>query len=170
MDADVGCVLRLEVSVLAVSDDTLLAGPMIVFTEPVLSLPPAPPKRSLTAVPGPNTGGGMRFRIVSYNILAEVYATRQAYPYCDPWTLSWPYRSSILFQELEEVQGDIVCLQEVQADHYEQHLNPMMQKMGYDGVFKQKSRESMGQYGKVDGTGHCCTHDLLFCRLLSKMF
>lgn len=52
-------------------------------------------------------------------------------------------------QELEDAQGDIVCLQEVQADHYEQHINPFMQKLGYDGMFKQKSRESMGQYGKV---------------------
>jgi CCR4-NOT transcription complex subunit 6 len=54
-------------------------------------------------------------------------------------------------QELEETQGDIVCLQEVQADHYEQHLNPFMQALGYDSMYKQKSRESMGGYGKVDG-------------------
>ena len=45
--------------------------------------------------------------------------------------------------------GDIVCLQEVQSDHYEQHLNPFMQTLGYEGIFKQKSRESMGVYGKV---------------------
>jgi CCR4-NOT transcription complex subunit 6 len=148
---DVGCLLRLEVSAVALSDGAVLAGPVLLFTEPVLSIPPAPPKRSLLSIPGPSGGGGMRFRVVTYNILAEVYATRQAYPYCDPWTLSWPFRSSILFQELEEAQGDVVCLQEVQADHYEQHLQPMMLKMGYDGIFKQKSRESMGQYGKVDG-------------------
>lgn len=51
--------------------------------------------------------------------------------------------------ELYETQGDVVCLQEVQADHYEKFLYPAMVKDGYEGVFKQKSRESMGQYGKV---------------------
>lgn len=48
-------------------------------------------------------------------------------------------------------QGDVICLQEVQADHYEQNLQPMMAEMGYDGLYKQKTRESMGQHGKVDG-------------------
>lgn len=57
----------------------------------------------------------------------------------------------MILQELEETQGDILCLQEVQADHYENHLKPFLQELGYDGMFKQKSRESMGQYGKVDG-------------------
>lgn len=31
----------------------------------------------------------MRFRLCSYNLLAEIYATQQAYPYCDFWALSW---------------------------------------------------------------------------------
>jgi CCR4-NOT transcription complex subunit 6 len=57
----------------------------------------------------------------------------------------------VLQKELEEAQADVVCLQEVQTDHYEQDINPLMQEMGYDGIFKQKSRESMGHYGKVDG-------------------
>lgn len=45
----------------------------------------------------------------------------------------------------------MVCLQEAQSDHYEHDLLPHMREMGYDGVFRQKSREAMGQYGKVDG-------------------
>jgi len=47
------------------------------------------------------------------------------------------------------MQGDIVCLQEVQADHYENDINPFMNSLGYDGIYKPKSREFMGQYGKV---------------------
>ncbi len=57
----------------------------------------------------------------------------------------------MIFDELEETQGDIVCLQEVQADHYEAHVGPMMTELGYDGLFKPKSREVTGLYGKVDG-------------------
>jgi len=33
-----------------------------------------------------------RFRVVTYNVLAEIYATQQQYPYCDFWALSWDYR------------------------------------------------------------------------------
>ena len=47
--------------------------------------------------------------------------------------------------------SDVICLQEVQADSYENDLLPALSAMGYDGLFKQKTRESMGQYGKVDG-------------------
>jgi CCR4-NOT transcription complex subunit 6 len=150
---DVGCVLRVEVSATATNDGKLLAGPMISFTDHVLSTPRGPPSRSLLTIPStvPISSAGARFRVISYNILAELYATKQAYPYCDTWSLSWPYRRVMIQQELEETQGDIICLQEVQADHYEQHLNPFMQALGYDGMYKQKSRESMGQYGKVDG-------------------
>ena len=37
----------------------------------------------------------------------------------------------------------------MQADHYELHIAPFLQEKGYDGIFKQKTREAMGQYGKV---------------------
>jgi mRNA deadenylase 3'-5' endonuclease subunit Ccr4 len=65
------------------------------------------------------------------------------------WNLSWPYRRKILFEELEDIQGDIVCLQEVQADHFEMDVNPYMISLGYDGIYKTKSREHVGYYGKV---------------------
>ena len=140
---------------MSVTDGRVLAGPVTAYTDPVLAAPRGPPKRHLVASPPPRDSSavttGARFRVVSYNILAELYATKQAYPYCDSWSLAWPYRRAMIEQEIEEAQGDVVCLQEVQADHYEQHINPFMQALGYDGMFKQKSRESMGQYGKVDG-------------------
>lgn len=53
------------------------------------SAPPLPPRRSLVTVKGVGSGGGVRFRLCSYNLLAEIYATQQAYPYCDFWALSW---------------------------------------------------------------------------------
>jgi mRNA deadenylase 3'-5' endonuclease subunit Ccr4 len=52
-----------------------------------------------------------------------------------------------LFDELEEIQGDIVCLQEVQADHYESDISPFMSSLGYDGMYKQKNIGM--QFGKV---------------------
>ena len=110
----------------------------------------------MLSIPGAGTTGAtLRFRIISYNILAELYATKQAYPYCDSWSLSWPYRRRIILQELEEAQGDVVCLQEVQADYFEQHINPFMNELGYDGLFKQKSRDFTGTYVKVWGHITC---------------
>eukprot|EP01038_Epipyxis_sp_PR26KG_P004098 gene4098-5846_t len=150
---DVGSRFRIQVKAVLNSDSSVVAGPITIFTPVALSAPIPPPKRSLLTIPNAGTGlsAAIRFRVISYNILAEIYATKQAFPYCDTWSLAWPYRKTLLLAELEEMQGDLVCLQEVQADHFEQHLQPFMNERGYDGIFKQKSREFMGQYGKVDG-------------------
>lgn len=153
---DVGCVLQISVTALRQDDNSVIYGPVIIYTEPVLAAPRLSSKRQMVPVqlqPGQQavSPGTIKFRVLSYNILAELYATKQAYPYADSWVLSWPYRLSLIMQELEEMQGDIVCLQEVQMDHFEMHLSPFMHELGFDGLFKSKSREAMGQYGKVDG-------------------
>ena len=64
---------------LSTADGSILAGPTTLFTEPVLSSPVKPPKRALQTIPGSGSGisGAVRFRIVTYNILAELYATKQ---------------------------------------------------------------------------------------------
>jgi CCR4-NOT transcription complex subunit 6 len=54
-------------------------------------------------------------------------------------------------REIIDANPDVVCLQEVQADHYETHLYAAMSDQGYEGVYKQKTRQSMGMAGKVDG-------------------
>jgi len=56
-----------------------------------------------------------------------------------------------ILREIMEANPEIVCLQEVQADHYESHLYAAMSDAGFEGVFKQKTRQSMGLAGKVDG-------------------
>jgi len=148
---DAGHCLRLECRVFSSVTETLLCPPRIITTEPVLSAPPIPPKRSLIAIKGAAGGGGARFRVVSYNILAEIYATQQMYPHIDFWALNWTYRKHNLLRELLESSADILCLQEVQADHYEHHLFRPLQEAGYDGLYKPKTRECMGMLGKVDG-------------------
>jgi CCR4-NOT transcription complex subunit 6 len=153
---DVGCIFLISVTAYSVRDDSVLYGPTQVFSEPVLSAPRMNNRRPMVPVPlqpgqQPVSPGTIKFRILSYNVLAELYATKQAYPYCDSWCLTWPYRRAMIMQEIEEQKGDIVCLQEVQMDHFEMHLQPFMHELGFDGLFKSKSRDAMGQYGKVDG-------------------
>jgi CCR4-NOT transcription complex subunit 6 len=61
------------------------------------------------------------------------------YHYCPPWALSWAYRKQALLREILHQRADIVCLQEVQNDHYEEWFMPEMQKAGYTAVFKTKT-------------------------------
>ncbi len=76
---DIGCRLRIDIYAMSTQDGSILAGPVMFFTEPVLSSPVKPPKRKLAAIPGSGAGiaAAVRFRVVSYNVLAEMYATRQ---------------------------------------------------------------------------------------------
>jgi CCR4-NOT transcription complex subunit 6 len=66
----------------------------------------------------PTPPGAVDFRVVSYNVLAEIYATRQMYPYCPLWAIKWSYRKVQLLKEMKMLNGDIVCLQEVQNNHF----------------------------------------------------
>ena len=91
------------------------------------------------------------FTILTYNVLAEIYATPDAYPYCASWALPWNYRRRNILRELASYRADVMCLQEVQADHFENYLEPELAKFNYAGVYKCKTREFMGQYGKMDG-------------------
>ena len=148
---DVGRKLKLEAAAYSTETGELLMH-RVIKTDIVLSQAPPPIKRTLvTAKNGAGAGAGARFRIVSYNVLAEIYATQQQYPYCDIWALSWEYRFHNIMREIIDASPDVVCLQEVQADHYENHLYANMSDQGYEGVYKQKTRQSMGLAGKVDG-------------------
>lgn len=57
-------------------------------------------------------------RVVSYNILADVYAQTELsktvlYPYCAPYALELDYRQNLIKKELAGYHADVVCLQEV---------------------------------------------------------
>ncbi|CAM9565135.1 unnamed protein product [Heterosigma akashiwo] len=141
--ADVGHCLRLECRAFKTATDELLCPPRVITTEPVLSAPPIPPKRALVAVKGAGGGGGLRFRVVTYNILAEIYATQQMYPHIDFWALNWTYRKHNLLRELLESSADVLCLQEVQADHSRTSW-PGRSKRREMRASGPKTRDSMG--------------------------
>lgn len=52
----------------------------------------------------------------------------------------------------------MLCLQEVQVDHFESDIKPFLDSIGYSGHHDQKTRESMGQAGKV-----LTMHSLMYC-------
>ena len=56
-----------------------------------------------------------------------------------------------VLDELDRFDAEILCIQEVQLDHYNSFLSQMLHDRGYEGWFKQKTRKEMGKAGKVDG-------------------
>jgi CCR4-NOT transcription complex subunit 6 len=89
---DIGKKLKLEAAAYSSETGELLMH-RVVKTDLVLARAPDPVKRNIvSAKNGGGAGGGARFRIVTYNVLAEIYATQQQYPYCDLWALSWEFR------------------------------------------------------------------------------
>ena len=88
---DIGRKLKLEAAAYSTETGELLMH-RVVKTDLVLGRAPDPAKRNLVTSKSGGGGGGARFRIITYNVLAEIYATQQQYPYCDFWALSWDYR------------------------------------------------------------------------------
>jgi len=155
--ADVGHVLKLVVGALSQDGTVTAVTTTSDETSVVIGPPPPPPKRRLFQAhhilmnPQFSEPTNLQFRAVTYNILADIYATQQIFPYCPRWALSWRYRRVQLLRELEQYDADVLCLQEVQQDHFQQFLMPALARLGYEGVFKSKTREALGPVGKIDG-------------------
>ena len=60
-----------------------------------------------------------KFTLLTYNLLADLYATADQFGYCPNWALAWPYRKLNLLKELLGYGADIMCLQEVQSNHFQ---------------------------------------------------
>ncbi|XP_061639803.1 2',5'-phosphodiesterase 12 [Phyllopteryx taeniolatus] len=88
-------------------------------------------------------------RVVSYNILADVYAQTELskmvlYPYCAPYALQLDYRQNLIKKELAGYHADVVCLQEVDKGVFLDSLTPALDAFGLDGVFKLKEKQHEG--------------------------
>ncbi|KAF7804176.1 carbon catabolite repressor protein 4-like protein 2-like [Senna tora] len=95
------------------------------------------------------------FTVLSYNILSDAYASNDLYSYCPSWALSWPYRRQNLLREIVGYRADIICLQEVQSDHYDEFFAPELDKHGYYGLYKRKTNEVLG--GNTNIVDGCAT-------------
>ncbi|XP_053624563.1 protein angel homolog 1 isoform X2 [Plodia interpunctella] len=87
-----------------------------------------------------NTGSSFKFKVVSYNVLAQCLLEYHPYLYtgCHPHNLKWKVRAPRLFDEIVKLSPDIICLQEVQATHLGSFY-AKFEKIGYTGIFKQKT-------------------------------
>jgi CCR4-NOT transcription complex subunit 6 len=122
--------------------------------------PPPPPARGWRALreggsDGKEPSKSERVRIFNYNILAECYALPERHNYCPSWALKWSYRKSRILEELLRYEADLLFLQEVEAQQFENFLRPELERTGFHGSFKAKSRAHISGTDKtrVDG---CC--------------
>ena len=83
-------------------------------------------------------------RVVTYNILADLYAGREIekgycmYSHCGMECLARQRRMPMIVAELLSYHADIVCLQEVDLKIYESLLRPVLEACGYQGFFSNK--------------------------------
>lgn len=95
---------------------------------------------------------GLRFSLVSYNILAQVYVKSSFFPYSPPSSLKWKYRSNSILDVLKNLGADFFCLQEV--DEFDSFYKGKMQELGYSSIYMKRSGEK-----KRDGCGIFYKHD-----------
>eukprot|EP00891_Asterochloris_glomerata_P003815 jgi/Astpho2/3815/fgenesh1_pm.00062_%23_7_t len=129
---DVGASLRLEVVVI----DTALHGKEVsrgvCQATGRVHPTPAPPARQMIPIPAPNTGTS-KFTALTYNLLADLYTSADAFPASTPLHLHWQYRKQNLLRELLAYKADVLCLQEVQSNHIHDFLAPELDKL-YTGT------------------------------------
>ncbi|KAB2617148.1 carbon catabolite repressor protein 4 1-like [Pyrus ussuriensis x Pyrus communis] len=163
---DIGFCLRLKFEVVDSSTFTQLFPARIKVTDPVIYPPPHPPRctmwNSCNADLKEHSSNDVTFRVLSYNILADYLATSGSnwHFYCPDWALSWEYRLQNSLYEIIEYDADILCLQEVQKDHFENFLKPELAKYGYSVIYKKKKFEtySFKSHHTTDGCAtfyHC---------------
>ncbi|GER39934.1 glucose-repressible alcohol dehydrogenasetranscriptional effector [Striga asiatica] len=158
---DIGHVLKFECAVVD-AETKLAVGPTNTLLTSRVIPAPSPSPRRLIPLSGMDVPGSLgvdgrimsagAFTVLSYNILSDKYATSESYSYCPSWALSWTYRRQNLLREIIGYHADIVCLQEVQSDHFEEFFAPEMDKHGYQACFKRKTAEVfVASINTVDG-------------------
>jgi len=100
-------------------------------------------------------------RLVSWNLLAPLYATPLKYPSSSSRHLEWNFRQNLIVQQLKLLEADILCLQEVQTDLWPE-LQRELEMLGYTQVCVQNVtrnhpvtivtllRDGIGTFGAVE--------------------
>ncbi|KAM8945418.1 protein angel homolog 2 [Pelodytes ibericus] len=91
------------------------------------------------------------FTVLSYNILSQelLEDNSHLYSHCRRPVLFWSYRLPNILKELEMMNADILCLQEVQEDHYKAQIKPWLEALGYHCEYKSRTGR------KPDGCAIC---------------
>uniref|UniRef100_A0A336MZW3 CSON003646 protein n=1 Tax=Culicoides sonorensis TaxID=179676 RepID=A0A336MZW3_CULSO len=96
---------------------------------------------------------GSKFRVVSYNLLADLYADsetakKELFPYCPEYALNIDYRKQLFIKELIGYNADLMCLCEVDDKIFDMDLTPVLGNRGFMGTFQMKgtTREGLATF------------------------
>lgn len=89
------------------------------------------------------TTANQEIRAVSYNILGESYAgskyAKQLYHHCPDHVLDMNYRQQLLTTELINYNADLICLQEVSQQTFDDRLSYGLHFNGFQGLWKNRA-------------------------------
>lgn len=74
------------------------------------------------------------FRLVTWNILAPSFCHPQKYYWTPEEQLMWPGRKDNIISEIERMNADIICLQEVEAVLFDEFMEPFRGE--YEGILQ----------------------------------
>ncbi|KAK4553429.1 Glucose-repressible alcohol dehydrogenase transcriptional effector [Recurvomyces mirabilis] len=110
------------------------------------SPPEAPLARDWIDLIDPEDTEPEKFSVCSWNILCDRAATAQAYGYTPSDALAWDRRRSMILNEVTDRNADILCLQEIDVENYNEYFRPNLATEDYKGVFWPKGRaQTMGE-------------------------
>ncbi|XP_068025705.1 protein angel homolog 2 isoform X2 [Melanerpes formicivorus] len=91
------------------------------------------------------------FTVMSYNILSQnlLEDNSHLYKHCRQRLLTWTYRFPNILQEIKQLDADVLCLQEVQEDHYRAEIKSSLESLGYHCEYKMRTGR------KPDGCAIC---------------
>ncbi|NWS19422.1 ANGE2 protein, partial [Pachyramphus minor] len=91
------------------------------------------------------------FTVMSYNILSQnlLEDNSHLYRHCKQRLLFWAYRFPNILQEIKQLDADVLCLQEVQEDHYRTEIKSSLESLGYHCEYKMRTGR------KPDGCAIC---------------
>ncbi|XP_063232866.1 2',5'-phosphodiesterase 12-like isoform X2 [Bacillus rossius redtenbacheri] len=82
---------------------------------------------------------GCSFRVVSYNVLSDIYAKRNEergkITHCPYYAIDSTYRMELVQKEVAGYNADVICLQEVDQYAYYNMLRTFFEARGYFGVY-----------------------------------
>ena len=79
----------------------------------------------------PDADPGMTFTLMTYNVLTDRCMPVGEHLYCDPECRSMEVRHPRILQEIQTLNPDIVCLQEVDQDHYDTRMRGDLTSLDY---------------------------------------
>uniref|UniRef100_A0A6G1SPJ1 2',5'-phosphodiesterase 12 n=1 Tax=Aceria tosichella TaxID=561515 RepID=A0A6G1SPJ1_9ACAR len=116
-----------------------------------------------------------KLRIVSYNILADLYADSDysrnvLFAHCPPHSLEIDYRRQLLLKEIHGYNADIICLQEVDKKEFSRTYEPYFKlTSGHHGLFNTKGgqvAEGVATFFRVDRFELVDSHRTILSKLI----